>query len=242
MTKGECTAIIEHSKVGCLDNKNIYRLEVYAEIVISPEFPQSGSGLACSKKTSMEKKYIDLAQATYYLIQLFYQTGQKYSCTRTKLGKLLSIAAFYYARKNQILFKESICKYDGCGTTIKELSFIVDRDVYIRYSYSDSKSDISTNEIDETLFVPEKFTQVERLSDEIKDALKNVFIKFGAYNAVELGRALNIIVQHSDVSDVNGKINLCVISQLDQNEFSPQGSFDAKLMDFLFAHMTEEAP
>ena len=39
-----------------------------------------------------------LIDAANYFIQLYYKTGEKYSCSITKLGKLLSIAAFICAK------------------------------------------------------------------------------------------------------------------------------------------------
>lgn len=245
-TKDKFTVKILDINMNLVNKK---RLEVHAEIVVSPEFPQCEPGQAHIKRENMEKMNTDLVQATNCLVQLFYQTGQRYSCTKTKVGKLLSIVAFLYARRNQMLFDEAIYKYEGCGTTLKELRFIVDRDIYSRPLYnndnlcSDHKEDIEASEIDTAIAVPEKFMETDRLSDEIKCTIKEVFIKFGAYNAVDLGHALNFIVQYPQVTNSDGKIDLDVIKRLTLADFSPQEtqeSFDKKLINFLFADAANE--
>lgn len=99
-------------------------MEVNAEDWDQIMIPHCKCSLANSK-SKMQNSNLRLKEITYYLIQQFYKTGEKYSCTQTKLGKLLSILAFKYARNGQKLFDTPIYKYPPrCGTLIKALTFI----------------------------------------------------------------------------------------------------------------------
>jgi hypothetical protein len=59
----------------------------------------------------MEKMHANLRECMNYLIQLFYKTDKRYSCTRSKISKLLSILAFKYAVYSIQLFDEKIFRY-----------------------------------------------------------------------------------------------------------------------------------
>ena len=135
----------------CVENEGKIKveMEVCAETAGMSVAPHGKLHKTCAKKTSMEKMNVNLEQAANYLIQLFYKTGKKYSCTRTKIGKLLSIVAFSYARKNSLCFNEKIFKYDECGTIINELEAHVDREIYLKCDYDNGKQ-MHTGLIDES--------------------------------------------------------------------------------------------
>lgn len=183
------------------------------------------------------KMHANLAQCANYFVQLFYQTGRKYTCTRSKIGKLLSIVNFLYARDDKLLFDEAVCKYEGCGTAIKELKFILDRDIYICSEYRDYKKEIPDAEFRKNASIPERYKETDRLSEDIKNTIRRVFQKFGAYSVVDLGDALSIIVEHSGVTKSDGKINPDIIKQLSIKNFSKEKTrenYDEKLMNFIF--------
>lgn len=177
-------------------------------------------------KDAGSKKYIfitslhaNLKDCALYLTKLFYKTGKKYSCSQTKLGKLLSIAAFVCARRREKLFDENIYKYDDCGTAIKGLLLYFDRERYVLYKYSDERTKICDCLFDESL-VPDELRNIQEPSDYIKSIIDDVFINFGAYNARDLGCCLNPIVLHEGVTNSDNIIDLQQIYFLKQEEFS----------------------
>lgn len=166
----------------------------------------------------------NLIEAANYLIQLFYRTNQQYSCSQTKIGKLLSIAAFVCARQNRQLLNESIYKYDGCGTTIYELRFVIDRDVYIRSSYSDQETIIKDEALvpldDVRLSIPIKYLKTASLSKDVMTIIEDVFKHFGAYSAYSIGKQLNVLVNYPNVTKINDEIDLNRINELKYSDFS----------------------
>ena len=184
----------------------------------------------CSKKSKMalEKNekiawtclYTNLRYATNYLIQLFYRSEQRFSCTRTKIGKLLSIVAFKYARQNIRLFDEDICKYQQCGTAINELKLLLERDIYIQDNYEDSKQRIEYNEIKGNFAcVPGLYLEVGTLDSNVKKAIEDVFFRFGAYSPLDLGNGLCDLVFYDGVAKDNDIIDLYKIQEIDPEEF-----------------------
>ena len=76
------------------------KMEVYVRDIERSSSLRSETDSTDSKDRLMKELHTDLEKATCYLVQFFYKTGRLYSCTRTKLRKLLSIVAFVYARNN----------------------------------------------------------------------------------------------------------------------------------------------
>lgn len=144
-----------------------------------------------------------------YLIQLFYKTDKRYSCTRTKIGKLLSILAFKYAvQKDECLFPLEIYRYPKCGTLIIGIQMYVDRDVYHRYPYDNSKKRISRKELKENVDIPDSYKEIQSLSEEVKKDIEDVFFTFGAYSQEDLSEELNPIVEYEGICENNDRINL----------------------------------
>lgn len=148
-----------------------------------------------TKDNGMEE--LTLKQITYYLILLFYKTGKKYSCTQTKLGKLLSVLAFAYARRGELLFEEKIHEYPGgCGTLIPDLTFIP-QTIYMRDFDSEDPDGIKTidESFNEEVVIPEQYTKYGIISEEVKTSIEEVFRSFGAYSGSQLADCLNPIVK-----------------------------------------------
>ncbi len=174
-----------------------------------------------SKLMILEKKSVNLTHASNFLIQLFYKTGKKYSCTRIKIGKLLSIVAFSYAREGIQLFDESICKYGDCGTTINELTSFLARDVYRCGSYEDSIEQIDMNSLIEASDEIEKdgFQDIHTLPDDVKNRIGNIFSVFGAYSPRQLGEALYSFISCGDMIMDDGTIDLSKIYELTETDY-----------------------
>ena len=174
-----------------------------------------------SKKT-LDDKTVKLTEATNYLIQLFFKSGQRYSCTRTKIGKLLSIVAFTFAREGIRIFNEAVCKYENCGTAINELKAFVERDVYIFSSYDDNL-DIKVDESliqDNDNCIPDRYKEIGSLDKTVQDRIYDVFINFGAYSPSDLGAGLCELIKLKDIIINDVEIDLLKIENLNPNEIS----------------------
>ena len=163
-----------------------------------------------TKAKQMKELKVNLKEATNYLIQLFFKTNQKFSCTRTKVGKLLSIVAFKYAFQDTRIFDEIIYRYPpNCGTLIKDLMLFIPRDVYIRdVSLGDNDScNIISEGFSCCIDIPAQYKDVGTIPGEVKDEIEKVFKLFGAYPASDLGSLLNPIVEQV-VVEPSDKIEL----------------------------------
>lgn len=217
------------------------RKEIEIKMEVCAKHPDKQSVLLqnkmCENKEmqNLTEIHADLNEAANYLIQLFYQTGRKYSCSRTKIGKLLSIVAFLYAKNGQKLFDETIFKYDNCGTSIHELKFFIDRDVYIQYQYDDDCQYIECK-LDKNVDILDKHKETNSLSEELKAEIENVFRHFGSFCAYHLGQCINPIVDLPQIVNDNNEIQLHILSNISKESFA-NGSLNAEnnyLVKFLF--------
>lgn len=184
---------------------------------------------SCEMGFKMNELHTNLREAANYLIECFNATGQAYSCSRTKIGKLLSIVAFLYAQRDILLFDEAIYKYDGCGTTIEELKSFIDRDVYIKFFYADNKQPINMASAKVHL---EGLTEIN-LSPEIKRDIEAVFSKFGSFIPFDLGKCINPIVKHISLPSEES-LNLSKIQNLNIETFKDIDE-NRELIEFLYA-------
>lgn len=195
-------------------------MEVYAE--------QSGGSMLLQNKMNKDKEiqslceiHANLNESANYLIQLFYKTEKKYSCSRTKIGKLLSIVAFIYAKNGKKLFDEIILKYDNCGTSINELKSFVDRDVYIQFQYADDCQYID-DEFNNNELVLEKHKESSSIDENLKSEIENVFRNFGSFSAYHLGQFINPIVNLPQMVNENNEIQLHMIPTINVGSFSDE--------------------
>ena len=201
-------------------NKIYLNIKLYTDFLEETHLTNKKLCIYTCEDTDMKNLNMNLKEITYYLIQLFYKTGKKYSCTQTKLGKLLSILAFKYARNEQLLFNESISKYPPhCGTLIEDLVFIP-KDIYIRdLDVEDpDKLKIINEPFDDKAEIPNNYMDINNLSDQVKKDIEDLFRLFGSYPASKLGEYLNPIVELT-VSDDN-KIILNMIKTISIEDFS----------------------
>lgn len=194
-------------------------MEVNADNFRNDIVPHCKSDCTCLTNKNMNELNVSLLEAANYLIQLFYQTDKKYSCTRTKVGKLLSIVAFVYAKKGEKLFAETIYRFDTCGTAINELKFFVDRDVYIQYQYCDDCKYIH-DELKHSEDVLEKHKKIDTIDNELKIVIEDVFRRFGSFPAYDLGQCINPIVNLPQMTNENNEIQLNKIQSIKLSDFS----------------------
>lgn len=194
-------------------------MEVEVKFPENLDIRNSLDTIYCLTNEQMQELNVNLKESTNFLVQLFYKTGRKYSCSRTKIGKMLTILAFRYARKGEILFAESIYKYDDCGTAINELKVIVDRDVYVRSRYEDKEQQIDIPMNVNQFYIPNKHLNVETLSLGVQKEIEKVFCYFGAYSARKLGQDLNAIITKGQITKTNGEIDLSQIHILSKEFF-----------------------
>ena len=197
-------------------------LEVYADSFAVNPLLRCKPFKAWHNDAQMKKMNVNLKEAMNYFVHLFYQTEQKYSCTRTKLGKLLSILAFKFACNEEIIFDETIFKYPPCcGTRIKDLDFIIVKNIYVRdltLPNFDKPSEISICELKRNLTVPPEYSAIENLSDSIINEIENVFLRFGAYPGDDLGNLLNPIVDKI-IMGADCKLDILKLSKLSDKDF-----------------------
>lgn len=217
MTSGEDCSIISYNVIIRIE-RNTDNNDPYRKCVS-----------VCANK-KMQDIHTDLVFATNYLIQLFYQTNKTYVCTRTKIGKLLSIVAFVYAKDGKKMFDENICRYDGCGTTIKELAYIIEHEVYPVSSNLPNQKEIT--EISQDPNIPDRFLNIGSLNDNVKENIKKVFLKFGSYSPKNLGELLNELFCCNKIKTYdNVTIDLEVFSQISRDDFINRN----ELIDFIFS-------
>lgn len=184
-------------------------------------------------KTVINESNDMLRDCANYLILLFYKTNKRYSCTRTKIGKLLSILAFKYARINHRVFWDKIYKYPGCGTYIENLEGICQRDVYFQLYYEDDNKEIPLEEIDKNIIAPMEDKDFTCISSWVRMDIEDVFHKFGAYSQERLGECLNPIVEYEGICESDGSINLNKIAELKSGDINKMSSNEA--MDYIFS-------
>ena len=174
----------------------------------------------------MEELNVNLKTATDYLISLFEATDQKYSCSRVKLGKLLAIVAFKYAQNDKLIFNEAVYKYKDCGAIMYGMNAITDMSPYIRVEYFDNKQHIDLEFNDKVL------SQIE-LPDDVKSVIEDVFRRFGAYPAKDLGCMINPILNVDGILDEDGKVKLYRFKELNASEIKEENNVSS-LVKFLF--------
>lgn len=185
---------------------------------------------------NMENLNVNLKQVVNYLIQLFYKTDKKYSCTQTKIGKMLSILAFKYAQKNQLLFNENIYKYPpDCGTLIRDLVFIPN-DIYFRdieFENPDN-SEFIDDIFNDNVEIPARYFNTIALPVEIEAEIEKLFRKYGAYSSRKLAELLNPIVDK--IVEENGDlIRLEKLSKIEKGEFNLDDS--NSLIEYIFEQL-----
>ena len=183
----------------------------------------------------MQELHLNLRCATNYLVQLFYRTKERYSCTRSKIDKLMSIVAFEYAVKGQKAFDESIVRYENSGTYIsKPLHESVPRDVYNHSKYYDSRRKIVDEEVVRKCNIPMEYMDIQGIGACEKYVIKKVFQEYGAYKTKDLNKIINPIVNHPGVILGNNIVDLSFFAKEPRDEIKVESTESSKLIEYLF--------
>lgn len=138
------------------------------------------------------------------LIQHFWNiriNGQRVKCTRTKIGKLLTIVQILSIKyNNQIAFEDTIAE-ETCGTSIPVLS--VHRypyDIWELYTcktpnatdFFEKNSSINLSDmvtVNESL--PDLYAPQGEVDNLLQRIINDVFMEFGTYDGYEIGKLIN---------------------------------------------------
>lgn len=171
-------------------------------------------------------KSMDVKNVANYVIQEYWRCrvkGQKVACTRTKIGKLLTIIQILSIKcRHELAFDDTIVT-ETCGTSVPILS------VY-RYPYDiwELNTDMTLSQIDfsgqkvHNSFYEEnsridcdKMTEVdepipklyevqkdENIDESLKKIIKDVFTEFGTYDSYEIGNMINEFKEKICIDDI----------------------------------------
>lgn len=192
------------------------------------------------KRTTMNTKFRAIVN---YLIGFFYTTEKKYSCSVTKIGKLLSILAFKeYVENGKYILGESVIvkKYKACGTYIPKLFMYSDissniyinaetittETIYNAISSSNSTSDaieITTKDTNEHItdfieyedtYIPSKYKISEDiLTEEEKSKIQTVFLEYGAFSPDLLGEIIGDFCTKAGVFDSENNVDFSILKK-----------------------------
>jgi len=206
--------------------KKIRRKRVYEEII-----DEAGNILEKRTLEELMLGYANISACANYLIRFFFKTDKKYSCTRTKIEKLLSILAFRYASKGITLFDGSIY-WDRSTTVMRELVLFYTFDIYDqKRTMADENKIIAPHELKEEndVDIPDVYMVRAIISDEVTKDIEVLFYNFGAYSSYDLTMLLKPIVEYEGVCRADSSIDLEAIARLDKNQFP-----DNKVVEFIF--------
>jgi len=159
----------------------------------------------------------------FYLISLFYKSGERYFCSRPKINRLLTIYKFCSVRHDPNCFHFSFVPGGSGLMGIKGLSSFVERDVYLNfYMYDDDKQEF-TDTFDETVEIPGRYVndfliRDYEISDKVKELLEIIFRKFGSYPISDLAQMIDQMKNNIPFRKKVDEVNFIYYS-LDADEF-----------------------
>ena len=126
---------------------------------------------------------INIVDAAKYLVQLYYKTGSRYHCTRTKIEKLLSIASFVELSHDRDLFIDKNV-INPCGTGYPVLANHFFGDI-IDGTEKENNCAIKGVCVDEHIQIPAiyEIDDCTPIPEYMCNLLSDVFFKFGNYGA-----------------------------------------------------------
>lgn len=150
------------------------------------------------------KKIMDAKNLANFLIQEYWKNrvdGLRIECTRTKIGKLLTIIQILSIKcRHQLAFKDTIA-VETCGTSVPILSILwypyniwelsvnelFDNSVFFKRN---AKIDTKSVTIEDKP-LPDLYKNISDIDDSLKKIVKDVFLEFGAYDGYEIGKLIN---------------------------------------------------
>lgn len=133
------------------------------------------------------EQMINIVDAAKYLIQLYYKTGCRYHCTRTKIEKMLSIANLVSLKSGEALFVEKNV-VNPCGTGFPILASFLFGDI-VEGREDETCLEIPKELVNESAVYP-PFYEIDNYSlssRNVSQLLLDIFLKFGNYDAKTMG-------------------------------------------------------
>lgn len=149
---------------------------------------------------------IDIFDAAKYIVCLYYKVDKPYTCSRTKIEKLLAIADLVFIKYSKRLFPKWPIYINSCGIGYRvlptdSLLFPIDN---IKTGNSCTEfSDKLTINLDNERDIPSMYA-IDFPEGNERKVLEEVFCRFGACTAKLIGSAIDefkIYIQSDMVSD-----------------------------------------
>lgn len=130
---------------------------------------------------------LNLQNAAKYMVQFYYFTEEKYSCTNAKIEKLLSIASLIEMKFGNQLFIEAIYN-KNCGIGFPQLGETLLADMTSGTYTCETRINDTINP---NLSCPAYYITDIQLNENEKNLFTNVFREFGAYDSKKLGKVID---------------------------------------------------
>ena len=137
----------------------------------------------------------DIFEAAKYIVALHFIANNRYTCNRTKVEKLLSIADLILIKNGSRLFPNTPIFINACGIgycVLAQDASIFPMDNIISVSNEGSRdkgSEIMLDRKNEKA-VPDAY-KTTSIDSNTKHLLESVFLKFGAFTAKEIGTLMD---------------------------------------------------
>lgn len=163
------------------------------DIISSTNLNDNLVDFTCMKTQESERivKMVKVESAAKFLASLYFKTGRRYTCTKTKIEKMLTIAWFIKLRNGEQLFINSVL-VNNCGTGVSGLEEF-EATVNMGTEVEDGKRITDCICLEETN-VPEIYKEksIGEIDNKIKKLLVDVFREFGNCKASDIGTTLDV--------------------------------------------------
>lgn len=136
---------------------------------------------------------IDIFDAAKYMVCLYYKADKLYTCSRTKIEKLLAIADLIFIKHAKRLFPQLPIYINSCGIGYRVLStnsFLFPIDNIISGECQKEFADNITIKLNAEQVVPQIY-EIEFPEENARKVLEGVFCHFGAYTAKLIGSTID---------------------------------------------------
>ena len=147
----------------------------------------------------------DIKTVSYYLVSLYYKTGCKYHCYRTKLNRLLTIYKLCATRYNNDCLDSSFV-LNETWIGFPELAALFFREVYMKLPWEASIEDNKEiqDKFDDKVEFNKEYKDSEKvLSLYTKQLIEIIFRKFGNYTIGDLAHLIDEIKQKIPVTKID---------------------------------------
>lgn len=200
-----------------------YRVEINNSLNPKHKTPSSevcnfGNVFSWENKKEKGVHMTNVLDAAKFIVQLYYKTDEKYHCSRTKVEKLLAIANLVAFKNNDKLFEDDIW-VNRCGVGIPILSHFLFSDIVMGTELEEPKA-IEWVEIDNNKSFPIIYTLYSNIQSKERELLTDVFLCFGAYDALTLGQAFDEFKEEISVDNPKNKEHSIIDSRMAYNFFN----------------------